>query len=49
MITWMQKSQNLGDLGNNEKVILDYLEKNYGPEESGRRKSLVIAEWYKLD
>lgn len=49
MITWMQKSQNLADLGNNEEVILDYLEKYYGPEESGRRKSLVITEWYKLD
>jgi len=49
MIRWMQKSQNLWDLGENEAIILDYLEKYYGPEEQGRRAQLVIAEWYKLE
>jgi len=49
MIEWMQKSQNLSDLGENEAIILDYLEKYYGPEEQGRRKQLVVAEWYELE
>ncbi len=49
MIRWMQSSQNLWDLGENEKIILDYLEKNYAPEKQGRRKNLSNIEWYKLD
>ena len=49
MIRWMQATQNLHDLGENEEIILNYLEKYYGPEESGRRKQVVITEWYKLE
>jgi hypothetical protein len=48
-IIWMQKTQNLWDLGPNKAAILDYLEKNYAPTESGRRKNLVINEWYYLN
>lgn len=48
-IVWMQKTQNLWDLGPNKAAILDYLEKNYAPTESGRRKQLVITEWYYLN
>ncbi|WP_235297053.1 hypothetical protein [Portibacter marinus] len=51
MIRWMQETQGLGDLGQGEPVILDYLAQYYSPEETGRRKNLVIAEedWYQLE
>ena len=48
-IRWMQETQKLWDLGENEPGILDYLAKHYGPEETGRRKPLEIAEWYELE
>ncbi|MGR3811569.1 hypothetical protein [Jiulongibacter sp. NS-SX5] len=49
-IRWMQETQNLWDLGENEKVILDYLEKHYSPEsKASRRKNLENIEWYSLD
>jgi len=50
MIRWMQATQGLPDLGKSERKILDYLAKNYAPEESGRRKNLDYAEieWYTL-
>ena len=47
-IRWMQETQKLWDLGENENPLLDYLAANYGPEETGRRKQLEIAEWYEL-
>lgn len=47
-IRWMQKNQNLGQLGDNEVVILDYLAANYGPQNSGRRKPLDPPVWYPL-
>lgn len=47
-ITWMQETQKLWDLGLQEEVILNYLAKNYGPVNSGRRKNLEDIEWYKL-
>lgn len=48
-IRWMQKTQNLWDLGENEEKILDYLAENYAPEEKGRRKPLENIEWYELE
>ncbi|MDH5598437.1 MAG: cytochrome C [Cyclobacteriaceae bacterium] len=48
MIRWMQQTQNLWDLGENEKIILDYLEKYYSPEKLGRRKNLEEPDWYVL-
>lgn len=48
-IRWMQRTQGLWDLGDNEKPILDYLAKNYAPEDTGRRKQLTGIEWYKLE
>ena len=48
IITWMQETQKLWDLGLQEETILNYLAKNYGPEESGRRKNLGPVEWYDL-
>ena len=40
MIRWMQETQGLWPLGDDEPVILDYLAKHYGPVPSGRRKPL---------
>lgn len=48
-IRWMQQTQGLWDLGENEKPILDYLAKNYAPEDTGRRKQLTEVEWYILE
>ena len=51
MIVWMQKTQNLPDLGPNEPIVLDYLAKYYAPVEEGRRPLLTQEkiEWYVLD
>jgi len=49
MIRWMQETQNLWDLGDNEEIIVNYLSKNYGPKDIGRRKNLEKIEWYKLN
>ena len=46
-IRWMQETQNLWDLGENESEILDYLARNYDPEQKGRRAQLQV-EWYEL-
>lgn len=47
-IEWMQETQNLWDLGANEKVIIDYLITNYPVEKKGRREVLKDIEWYVL-
>ncbi|SHG73957.1 hypothetical protein [Flagellimonas flava] len=47
-IRWMQETQNLWDLGNNEELILAYLAKNYAPVSKGRRQNLKDVEWYPL-
>jgi hypothetical protein len=47
-IRWMQKTQNLWDLGENEGPIVEYLAKNYGPIKKGRREVLKDIEWYPL-
>jgi hypothetical protein len=52
-IRWMQKNHNLWDLGESEKVVLDYLEKYYSPESEvnkipSRRPILKDIQWYKL-
>lgn len=49
MIRWMQETQNLWDLGDNEKIILDYLAKHYAPNEAGRRPNLPTPTWYALE
>ncbi|WP_420150002.1 hypothetical protein [Spirosoma sp.] len=53
-IRWMQKYHKLWDLGESEKVVLDYLEKHYGPQSGEakaafRRAPLKKIQWYKLD
>jgi len=51
MIRWMQQTQGLWDLGNQEATILNYLAANYAPEEESRRPNLNIEaiEWYVLN
>ena len=51
MITWMQETQGLENLGEFEKPILDYLSKHYAPIKMGRRSNLEIkeSEWYVLN
>ena len=48
-IRWMQATQNLWNLGEDEALILTYLSKNYAPSSIGRRQSLVVEEWYTLE
>jgi hypothetical protein len=49
-IRWMQRTQNLWDLGEAEPKILDYLAKHYAPTAAyDRRKPLEKVEWYRLD
>ena len=47
-IKWMQETQNLWPLGDNQKIIVDYLVKNYPPIEKGRREGLTNIAWYEL-
>lgn len=48
-IRWMQRTQNLWDLGEAEPVILDYLAKHYpAAEKFDRREPLKDVEWYRL-
>ncbi len=47
-IKWMQETQNLWPLGDNQKIIVEYLVKNYPPVEKGRRASLTNINWYEL-
>lgn len=48
-IKWMQETQNLWDLGENEAIIVNYLAINYPPIETGRRKNLDTIDWYILE
>ncbi|HAA11873.1 MAG TPA: hypothetical protein DCE41_09310 [Cytophagales bacterium] len=49
MIRWMQETQELWDLGEQEAVIVDYLATYYAPEAQGRRAPLNVEEWYVLE
>ncbi|HKK40362.1 MAG TPA: hypothetical protein VJ949_13160 [Cryomorphaceae bacterium] len=51
IIEWMQEKQNLWDLGKDESAIIEYLAKNYAPENEGRRRNLNLKkdEWYVLE
>ena len=48
LIRWMQETQKLWDLGKNEDKILEYLSTYYAPKDEGRRKNLVVEEWYEI-
>jgi hypothetical protein len=43
MIRWMQETQGLWPLGEQEDVVLDYLAANYGAKPGGRRRPLAAA------
>ncbi len=47
-IRWMQKTQNLWELGDNQEVIVNYLVENYPVYNKGRRENLQNVQWYKL-
>lgn len=47
-IRWMQETQNLWDLGENEEIIVNYLVQNYPPVDKGRRENLKDIDWYVL-
>jgi len=47
-IKWMQETQNLWDLGEDQKTIVNYLVTNYPPKPIGRRAPLMETKWYKL-
>lgn len=47
-IKWMQETQNLWDLGDNQEIIVNYLVNNYPPEKKGRRTTLTNIDWYVL-
>ena len=49
-IHWMQRTQNLWDLGESEPKILDYLAKHYAPNDQyERRRPLKDIEWHTLE
>ena len=48
-ILWMQKTQNLWDLGKDEDKSVAYLARNYAPVKQGRRKNIENVQWYKLE
>jgi hypothetical protein len=48
-IKWMQETQNLWDLGENQEVIVNYLVTNYPPVKKGRRENLKDIDWYVLE
>ncbi len=49
-IEWMQKKQNLWDLGKDEPGILEYLSTHYNTEYTGRRPGIDFSsiEWYDI-
>ncbi|MFY0627711.1 MAG: hypothetical protein JXR07_15545 [Reichenbachiella sp.] len=48
-IKWMQETQNLWPLGENQAVIVNYLVTNYPPKQKGRREKLSNIDWYELE
>lgn len=48
-IRWMQDTQNLWELGENQEVIVNYLVTNYPVIDKGRRENLQNIEWYRLE
>lgn len=47
-IAWMQKTQNLWNLGKNQEIIVNYLVTNYPIKKRGRRQILEEIDWYHL-
>lgn len=51
LIEWMQETQGLWDLGQQQDPILTYLSTHYAPQYQSRRPSLQLSEsdWYLLE
>ena len=47
-IRWMQETQNLWELGDNQAIIVNYLVENYPIDNKGRRENLQDIQWYEL-
>jgi len=49
-VRWMQRNHKLWDLGESEKIVLDYLAKYYAPNPTAysRREALRNVKWYQL-
>ena len=48
-IKWMQETQNLWDLGDNQEIIVKYLTTYYPYKKKGRRAILTDIDWYELE
>ena len=48
-IRWMQETQNLWELGDNQEIIVNYLVKNYPVIDKGRRENLENIQWYDFE
>lgn len=48
-IRWMQETQNLPDLDENQDIIVNYLTTYYPVQKIGRRATLTNIEWYELE
>lgn len=48
-IHWMQETQNLWDLGDDQEVVIQYLTREYPVSTKGRRQVLKDIEWYSLE
>lgn len=48
-IRWMQETQGLWDLGDNQEIIVDYLTTNYPVFKKGRRAALKDIDWYTMN
>ena len=48
-IRWMQETQNLWDLGDQQEIIVNYLVTNYPAKAKGRRMALTDIQWYELE
>ena len=49
LIDWMQETQGLWDLGENEAPIVDYLSKHYGVSGNTGGPFVKVEEWYEID
>ncbi len=49
MIVWMQETQKLWDLGEQEEKIIEYLATYYGPVNKGRRIPIKVESWYEIN
>lgn len=48
-IKWMQETQGLWSLGDNQEIIVNYLVTNYPVLDKGRRENLTNIAWYELE